>query len=142
MYYSQILYDSLKIFPHEFPDFAAMKNISCFNQILQDIEDFGLTHVFAYQHPWNREIILQFYATLYISGDESDSSKWIMEWMTEGKHIKLTSTYFVSHFHFPRFEHGDNEIRVHNIDVISDETFRRTIKKRFMTTLVLPVLSI
>ena len=47
--------------------------------------------------------------------------------MTEGKHIKLTSTYFVSHFHFPRFEHGDNEIRVHNIDVILDETFRCTM---------------
>ena len=64
-----------------------MKNIGCFNQVLQDIEEFFLTHVFAFQHPWNREIILQFYATLYISGDESDSTKWIMEWMTEGKHI-------------------------------------------------------
>ena len=61
-----------------------MKNIGCFNQILQDIEDFGLTHVLGYQHPWNRDIILQFYATLYISGDESYSTQWIMEWMTEG----------------------------------------------------------
>ena len=47
--------------------------------------------------------------------------------MTEGKHIKCTSTDFVSHFHFPRFEHGDTKIRVHNIDVISDETFRCTM---------------
>jgi hypothetical protein len=85
IYYSQILYDSLKSFPHEFPDIAAMKNIGCFNEVLQDIKDFSLMHVFAYQHPWNREIILQFYATLYISGDESDSTKWIMEWMTKGK---------------------------------------------------------
>jgi hypothetical protein len=41
------------------------------------------------------------------SGDESDNSKWIMEWMAEGKRIKCTTTDFLSHFHFPRFEHGD-----------------------------------
>jgi hypothetical protein len=70
-----------------------------------------------------REIILQFYATLYISGDESDSTKWIMEWMAEGKRIKCSAMDFVSHFHFPRFEHGKTEIRVHNIDAISDEDF-------------------
>ena len=77
----------------------------------------------GYQHPWNREIILQFYATLYISGDESNSTKWIMEWMTEGKRIKCFATDFVSHFHFPRFEHGKAEIRGHNIDAITDEDF-------------------
>jgi hypothetical protein len=104
-----------------------MKNIGCFNQLLQDLEYFCLTNVFAFEHPWNREIILQFYATLYISGDESESSKWIMEWMTEGKRIKCTSTDFVSHFHFPRFEHGNNEIQVHSIHAIFDETFRRTM---------------
>jgi hypothetical protein len=48
------------------------------------LDDFCLASVFAFEHPWNREIILQFYETLYISGDASDSSKWIMEWMTEG----------------------------------------------------------
>ena len=118
-----------RFFPHEFLDFSAMKSIGCFDQILQDLEDFCHTNVFAFKHPWNREIILQFYATLYISGDETDSSKWILEWMTEGKRIKCTSTDFVSHFHFARFEHGKNEIRVHNIDVISDEIFRCTMDK-------------
>lgn len=104
-----------------------MKNIGCFNQVLLDIEDFGLTHVFAFQHPWNREIKLQFYATLYISGDESDCTKWIMEWITEGKHRKYSAIDFVSHFHFPQFEHGKTEIRVHNIDAIFDEDFRCTM---------------
>jgi hypothetical protein len=100
-----------------------MKSIGCFDQLLQNLEDFCLTNVFTFEHPWNREIILQFYATLYISGDESDSSKWIMEWMTEGQRIKCTSRDFVSHFHFPRFEHGDTEIHVHNIDAVSDDMF-------------------
>ena len=141
-YYSRILYDSLKIFPHEFPDIAAMKNIGCFNQVLQDIEDFGLTHVFAYQHPWNREIILQFYATLYIFGDESDSTKLIMEWMTDGKRIKCSAIDFVSHFHFPRFEHGQTEIRfitlMRSPMKISDAPW---MKRKFMTTMILPCLS-
>ena len=100
-----------------------MKSIGCFDQVLENIEDFCLTNVFTFEHPCNRVIIVQFYATLYISGDESDSSKWIMEWMTEGQRIKCTSMDFVSHFHFPRFEHGKIEIRVHNIDAISDDMF-------------------
>ena len=89
-----------------------MQNIGCFNPLLQDLDDFCLTKIFEFEHPWNREIILQFYATLYISSDESGSSKWIIEWMTEGKRIKWTSTNFVSHFHFPHFEHGETKIRL------------------------------
>ena len=75
-----------------------MKNIGCFNEILQVIEDYGLTHVLGYQHPWNKEIILQFYVTLYISGDESCSTKLVMEWMIEGKRTKCSVMDFVSHF--------------------------------------------
>ena len=42
IFYSRVIYDSRKIFAHEFPDIAAMKNIGSFNQVLEDIEDFGL----------------------------------------------------------------------------------------------------
>jgi len=69
------------------------------------------------------DIILQFYPTLYISGDESDSTQWIMERMTEGKRIKHTVMDFVSHFHFPRFEHGKADIQIHNIDAVTNEDF-------------------
>ena len=47
--------------------------------------------------------------------------------MTEGKRIEFSAIDFVSHFHFPRFEHGQTEIRVHNIDGISDEGFGCTM---------------
>ena len=30
---------------------------------------------------------------------------------------------FVTHFHFPRFEHGTTKIRVHNIDATTYEDF-------------------
>ena len=96
---------------------------SSFDQLLQAVEAYCLTNVFSFEHPWNQEIILQFYATLYITGDASDNSKWITEWMTEGKCIKCYAGDFVSHFHFPRFEHGDNEIWVQTIDVISEVFF-------------------
>ena len=49
--------------------------------------------------------------------------------MTEGKHIKCTGRDFVSLFHFPRFEHGKTEIRVHNIDAITDDMFWCTMDK-------------
>jgi hypothetical protein len=66
-----VLYESRKIFPHEFPDIRAMRGLDCFRQLLDVLDDAYLTGVFAFEHPWNREVILQFYATLYISGDES-----------------------------------------------------------------------
>ena len=47
--------------------------------------------------------------------------------MTEGKRIKCSAIDFIYHFHFPQFEHGQTEIRVHNIDAISDEDFRCTM---------------
>ena len=34
---------------------------------------------------------------------------------------------FFSHFHFPQFEHGKAEIRIHNIDVVTNEDFRFTM---------------
>ena len=74
IYYSRVLYESNKIFPHEYLNIPTMRNIGCFNQLLQDLDDFCLTEVFKFEHPWNKEIILLFYATLYISGDEFGSS--------------------------------------------------------------------
>ena len=53
IYYSRVLYESKKIFPHEYLDVPAMRNIGCFNQLLQDLDDFCLTKVFEFEHPWN-----------------------------------------------------------------------------------------
>ena len=37
---------------------------------------------------WNSELILQFYATLHISGDPTDINTWVLDWMTQTTHFK------------------------------------------------------
>ena len=139
IYYSRILYDNKKIFPHKFSDITAMKGIGCFDQLLQDMEDFCLTSVFAFKHPWNREIILQFYATLYIFGDESDSSKWIMEWMTEGRRIKCTSRDFFHTFISLVLSMVKLKSECTTLMPFQMICFRAPwIRKRFVTTMVFP----
>src|SRR3954462_609895 len=32
---------------------------------------------------WNEELVLKFYAMLYVSGDPKDINTWVLEWMTE-----------------------------------------------------------
>lgn len=50
---------SRNIFLHECTNIPAMRNIGCFNQLLQHLDEFFLTRVFEFEHPWNREIIIQ-----------------------------------------------------------------------------------
>ena len=104
-----------------------MRSIECFQQLLQELDDFQLLRVFEFQHTWNRECILQFYATLYITGNEEDCTTWVMEWMTEGRRIKCLAMDFVHHFHFPRFETNGKEIRVHRVDEVTPEEFHFTM---------------
>lgn len=82
MYYSQVLWNSNIIF-HEYIDIPLMKKLDCFKQVLQDIKDYQLEKVLTFKHPWNRECMLQFYATFYVSSDKMDINTWVMEWMAE-----------------------------------------------------------
>jgi hypothetical protein len=58
IYYTRVLFESRKLFPHEFPDIRAMRGLDCFCQLLDVLDDAYLTRVFAFEHPWNREVIL------------------------------------------------------------------------------------
>ena len=40
--------------------------------------------IMAYQCDWNDEIIVQFYATLYVEDSDGDARNWKMHWMIEG----------------------------------------------------------
>lgn len=104
-----------------------MRSIDCFQQLLQELDDFQLTRVFNFQHPWNHECILQFYATLYISGNELESTTWIMESMTEDQRIKCSAMDFLHHFNLPRFENHKQEIHVHCVKEVTPEEFHFTM---------------
>ncbi|KAI4980427.1 hypothetical protein ZWY2020_020912 [Hordeum vulgare] len=41
---------------------------------------------------WNSELILQFYATLHISGNPEDINTWVFDWMTQNTHYKAPAS--------------------------------------------------
>ena len=67
-----------------------MEDIPCFNNALQDLHHAKLLQFCSECIHWNKELVLQFYATLYVSGDPMDINTWVLEWMTEHHHYSLT----------------------------------------------------
>lgn len=65
-----------------------MQSIQCFEHVLQNHHDAGILSFCSDICDWNEEIILQFYATLHISGDPADYSSWALDWMTENSHYE------------------------------------------------------
>lgn len=94
IYYARILYYKNRIFKHKVLDFVEIEQIPCFHQTIERIEQAFLKGFPYFNHGWNREIILQFYATLYISGDEGEMQTWLLEWMTEEDKISCSADKF------------------------------------------------
>ncbi|KAI4999241.1 hypothetical protein ZWY2020_003830 [Hordeum vulgare] len=46
----------------------------------------------AYISDWNSKLILQFYATLHISGNPEDINTWVFDWMTQNTHYKAPAS--------------------------------------------------
>jgi hypothetical protein len=90
----------------------------CFLPAIEHIEHALLKPFMRFNHGWNREIILQFYATLYISGDLGNTSTWILEWMTGTEKIKCSADQFLALMNLPRCEfEKDRDHRLHFWDV-------------------------
>lgn len=89
--------------------------------MLDILETLRLTNVINFHQDWNEELILQFYATLFISGDPKDSTTWEMEWMTQDHRCKASAYQFMSHYHFHRFELNGKEMRLHMQDTVKSE---------------------
>lgn len=65
--------------------------------------------------------------TLYIYGDELDSTTWIREWITEDQRIKCSAMNFMRHFNFPWSKNNGNEIRVHLVNEVTPKEFHFTM---------------
>ena len=61
--------------------------------------------------PFNSELVKQFYATLYVSGNPNDTSSWILEWMIQGKVFRMHSDEFMDIVNIPR--HTGKLAKVH-----------------------------
>jgi len=89
-YYASVLYNQHKLFPHKHIPHMDMEDMPCFNSVLQDLHHAQLLRFCSECIHWNEEIVLQFYATLYVSGDPLDINTWALEWMTEHQHYTMS----------------------------------------------------
>ena len=69
-----------------------MESLPCFGPVLSVLYDAGLLNFCTDICDWNEELILQFYATLHITGDSEDVNSWVLDWMSENTHYKAPAT--------------------------------------------------
>src|SRR4051812_27119004 len=81
-YYSCILYNQGRIFPHMRLDIEAITDLPCLEEALDCFRESGLLQFVTDKEHWNEELLLQFYATLDIRGYYRDPKTWVLEWMT------------------------------------------------------------
>ena len=60
-----------------------MESLPCFTPVLSVLHDAGLLNFCTDICDWNEELILQFYATLHVTGEADDINTWVLDWMTE-----------------------------------------------------------
>ena len=69
-----------------------MESLPCFELVLSVLHDAGLLNFCTDICDWNEELILQFYATLHITGNSKDVNTWVLDWMSENTHYKAPAT--------------------------------------------------
>src|SRR3954468_1341347 len=78
-----------------------MEDIACFNNTLQDLFHAKLLQFCSECIHWNDELVFQFYATLYVSGNPMDINTWVLEWMTEHQHYTISVPEAIAILEFP-----------------------------------------
>ena len=78
-FYSSLLFDKDKIFDHEQLPHVDMESLPCFTPVLSVLHDVGLLNFCTDIRDWNEELILQFYATLHITGNVGDVNSWVLD---------------------------------------------------------------
>ena len=66
---ASVLFDMDKVFQHRQIPHVDMESIPCFQPVLNVLHEDGLLNFCADICDWNEELILQFYATLHLSGN-------------------------------------------------------------------------
>ncbi|KAI4984340.1 hypothetical protein ZWY2020_057659 [Hordeum vulgare] len=94
-YYASVLCGRNKIFQHTHIPHCDMEEIPCFAPVLNILHEARLLPFCTNIGDWKTDIILQFYATLHISGDPKDVNTWVLDWMTQHMHCKAPATEFL-----------------------------------------------
>jgi hypothetical protein len=79
------------------------KNNPIFDEVIQACESKGIKTLMGFKQHWNKELIAQFYATVYFGYvlKEDGRSERAMFWMTEGEDHQLTFSNFLTLFRLP-----------------------------------------
>ena len=64
------------------------------DEVAQMCENRHIKDIMGFQHDWNKEVISQFYATVYFGHDPENGNKRTIYWMTEGHHYQCSYTSF------------------------------------------------
>ncbi|KAI4981942.1 hypothetical protein ZWY2020_022434 [Hordeum vulgare] len=100
-YYASVLCGRKKIFQHRHIPHVELEAIPCLEPVLNVLHDAGLLPMCSDISDWNSELILQFYATLHISGNPEDINTWVFDWMTQNTHYKAPATELLRELPIP-----------------------------------------
>ena len=99
----------------------SLSSASCFENIVDTIESQNLLGLFASDATLNSELIKQFYATLYVSGEAKDAATWTLEWMIQGQVFQMSATEFMEIVNIPR--HTGQIDKIHLMADMTDGEF-------------------
>ncbi|KAI4968423.1 hypothetical protein ZWY2020_054923 [Hordeum vulgare] len=91
-YYASVLCGRNKIFQHKHIPHVELEAIPCLEPVLSVLHDAGLLPMCSHISDWNNELILQFHATLHISGNAEDINTWVFDWMSQNTHYKAPAS--------------------------------------------------
>jgi hypothetical protein len=84
-------------------EFMERKNNPIFDEVIQACESKGVKALMGFKQHWNKELIAQFYATIYFGYvlKADGRSERAMFWMSEGEDHQLTFFNFLTLFRLP-----------------------------------------
>ena len=113
IYEEVILALDTKIAPQKAIDFEHIKeNKDKFVNIFEACDRLGLVDIMKFQHDYDEEVVMHFYATLYL--EKNDGPRYF-RWMTEGEEYRAPLSEFAAAIGVQMVDPGDtNFIRLHD----------------------------
>jgi hypothetical protein len=103
-------------------DYMRNNKDATFNRILEACEFHGIANLMQFWYNWNKEVISEFYATLYF-----DKKERIFMWMTAGQRFSTNLSQFVEILGLA--SHNNNPKKIHT---------RRVMMTREMVSMYVP----
>ena len=121
IYYTRMLFNQDVIFKHQYLDIPSLYSTDCFQNITEAIDRFHAHRMFSTKAAFNPELIKQFFASLYVTGDQNRPETWNFSYMIQGKDFHLTAGQLLELIDLPRFEGKPDKI--HSLPPMSAAEF-------------------